>query len=54
KGKNKDGGCFQLLNTSTKKQENLRDFCEGHPFYDRISRKEEKAQICQLPESSDT
>nr|XP_002717582.1 U3 small nucleolar RNA-associated protein 25 homolog isoform X1 [Oryctolagus cuniculus] len=45
----------QLLNTLTKKQKkHLRDFGEEHPFYDRVSGKEEKPQICQLSESSDT
>ncbi|XP_017381056.1 digestive organ expansion factor homolog isoform X1 [Cebus imitator] len=45
----------QLLNTLTKKQKkHLRDFGEEHPFYDRVSRKEAKPQICQLSESSDT
>ncbi|XP_045154072.1 U3 small nucleolar RNA-associated protein 25 homolog isoform X2 [Echinops telfairi] len=45
----------QLLNTLTKKQKkHLRDFGEEHPFYDRVSRKEVKPQICHLPESSDT
>ncbi|EHH15582.1 hypothetical protein EGK_01693 [Macaca mulatta] len=45
----------QLLNTLTKKQKkHLRDFGEEHPFYDRVSRKEAKPQICQLSESSDS
>ncbi|KAK2501256.1 hypothetical protein MC885_007888, partial [Smutsia gigantea] len=45
----------QLLNALTKKQKkHLRDFGEEHPFYDRVSRKEAKPQICQLSESSDT
>uniref|UniRef100_G3TU48 U3 small nucleolar RNA-associated protein 25 homolog n=1 Tax=Loxodonta africana TaxID=9785 RepID=G3TU48_LOXAF len=45
----------QLLSTLTKKQKkHLRDFGEEHPFYDRVSRKEAKPQICQLSESSDT
>ncbi|XP_008058191.1 digestive organ expansion factor homolog [Carlito syrichta] len=45
----------QLLNSLTKKQkQHLRDFGEEHPFYDRVSRKEAKPQICQLSESSDT
>lgn len=45
----------QLLSTLTKKQKkHLRDFGEEHPFYDKVSRKEAKPQICQLSESSDT
>ncbi|XP_006834104.1 PREDICTED: digestive organ expansion factor homolog [Chrysochloris asiatica] len=44
----------QLLNTLTKKQKkHLRDFGEEHPFYDRVSRKEAKPQICQLSQNSD-
>ncbi|KAM6165131.1 U3 small nucleolar RNA-associated protein 25 homolog [Erethizon dorsatum] len=44
----------QLLSTLTKKQKkHLRDFGEEHPFYDRVSGKEAKPQICQLLESSD-
>ncbi|KAI5168822.1 Digestive Organ Expansion Factor [Manis pentadactyla] len=45
----------QLLSALTKKQKkHLRDFGEEHPFYDRVSRKETKPQMCQLSESSDT
>ncbi|XP_053463287.1 U3 small nucleolar RNA-associated protein 25 homolog isoform X2 [Nycticebus coucang] len=45
----------QLINSLTKKQKkHLRDFGEEHPFYDRVSRKEGKPQICQVSESSDT
>uniref|UniRef100_A0A8C3WIR2 U3 small nucleolar RNA-associated protein 25 homolog n=1 Tax=Catagonus wagneri TaxID=51154 RepID=A0A8C3WIR2_9CETA len=45
----------QLMNTLTKKQKkHLRDFGEEHPFYDRVSRKEAKPQICHLSESSDS
>ncbi|XP_048665400.1 U3 small nucleolar RNA-associated protein 25 homolog isoform X2 [Marmota marmota marmota] len=44
----------QLLSNLTKKQKkHLRDFGEEHPFYDRVSGKEAKPQICQLSESSD-
>ncbi|XP_075386003.1 U3 small nucleolar RNA-associated protein 25 homolog [Tenrec ecaudatus] len=54
-GKRGNRGQSQLLNTLTKKQKkHLRDFGEEHPFYDRVSRKEVKPQICHLPESSDT
>ncbi|XP_021098145.1 digestive organ expansion factor homolog isoform X5 [Heterocephalus glaber] len=45
----------QLLSSLTKKQkQHLRDFGEEHPFFDRVSGKEAKPQICQLSESSDT
>nr|XP_013012737.1 digestive organ expansion factor homolog [Cavia porcellus] len=51
----KRGNRSQLLSTLTKKQKkHLRDFGEEHPFYDRVSGKEAKPQICQLSESSDT
>ncbi|XP_047377570.1 U3 small nucleolar RNA-associated protein 25 homolog isoform X2 [Sciurus carolinensis] len=54
-GKRRSRSQSQLLNTLTKKQKkHLRDFGEEHPFYDRISGKEAKPQICQLSESSDT
>ncbi|KAM8817428.1 U3 small nucleolar RNA-associated protein 25 homolog isoform 2-T2 [Rhynchonycteris naso] len=50
----KRGSRSQLLSTLTKKQKkHLRDFGEEHPFYDKISKKEAKPQICQLSESSD-
>ncbi|XP_069897674.1 U3 small nucleolar RNA-associated protein 25 homolog isoform X1 [Dipodomys merriami] len=54
-GKRRSRSQNQLLSTLTKKQKkHLRDFGEEHPFYDRVSRKEAKPQICHLPESSDT
>nr|XP_048295319.1 U3 small nucleolar RNA-associated protein 25 homolog [Myodes glareolus] len=54
-GKRRNRGRSQLLSTMTKKQKkHLRDFGEEHPFYDRVSKKEVKPQICQLSESSDT
>ncbi|XP_017743807.1 PREDICTED: digestive organ expansion factor homolog isoform X3 [Rhinopithecus bieti] len=54
-GKRRSRSQSQLLNTLTKKQKkHLRDFGEEHPFYDRVSRKEAKPQICQLSESSDS
>ncbi|KAL1770027.1 digestive organ expansion factor-like [Sigmodon hispidus] len=54
-GKRRSRGQSQLLSTMTKKQKkHLRDFGEEHPFYDRVSKKEAKPQICQLSESSDT
>ncbi|XP_021501129.1 U3 small nucleolar RNA-associated protein 25 homolog [Meriones unguiculatus] len=54
-GKRRSRGRSQLLGTMTKKQKkHLRDFGEEHPFYDRVSGKEAKPQICQLSESSDT
>ncbi|KAK1329340.1 hypothetical protein QTO34_011523 [Cnephaeus nilssonii] len=54
-GKRSSRSQSQLLSTLTKKQKkHLRDFGEEHPFYDRVSSKEAKPQICQLSESSDT
>uniref|UniRef100_A0A8C6R3R6 U3 small nucleolar RNA-associated protein 25 homolog n=1 Tax=Nannospalax galili TaxID=1026970 RepID=A0A8C6R3R6_NANGA len=54
-GKRGSRGRSLLLGTLTKKQKkHLRDFGEEHPFYDRVSRKDAKPQICQLSESSDT
>ncbi|XP_050004199.1 U3 small nucleolar RNA-associated protein 25 homolog isoform X2 [Alexandromys fortis] len=54
-GKRRNRGRSQLLSSMTKKQKkHLRDFGEEHPFYDRVSKKEVKPQICQLSESSDT
>ncbi|XP_073904513.1 U3 small nucleolar RNA-associated protein 25 homolog isoform X2 [Castor canadensis] len=54
-GKRRSRSQSQLLSSLTKKQKkHLRDFGEEHPFYDRVSRKEAKPQICQLSESSDT
>ncbi|XP_048213138.1 U3 small nucleolar RNA-associated protein 25 homolog [Perognathus longimembris pacificus] len=54
-GKRRSRSQSQLLSTLTKKQKkHLRDFGEEHPFYDRVSRKEAKPQICQLSESSDS
>lgn len=54
-GKRRNRGRSQMLSTMTKKQKkHLRDFGEEHPFYDRVSKKEAKPQICQLPESSDS
>lgn len=54
-GKRRNRGRSQLLSTMTKKQKkHLRDFGEEHPFYDRVSKKEVKPQICQQSESSDT
>ncbi|XP_044527764.1 U3 small nucleolar RNA-associated protein 25 homolog [Gracilinanus agilis] len=44
----------QVLGSLSKKQKkHLRDFGEEHPFYDRISGKEAKPQICKLSENSD-
>ncbi|XP_058525122.1 U3 small nucleolar RNA-associated protein 25 homolog [Ochotona princeps] len=54
-GKRGRRGQSQLLSTLSKKQKkHLRDFGEEHPFYDRVSKREEKPQICQLSESSDS
>uniref|UniRef100_A0A8C0ZPZ4 Uncharacterized protein n=1 Tax=Castor canadensis TaxID=51338 RepID=A0A8C0ZPZ4_CASCN len=48
-GKRRSRSQSQLLSSLTKKQKkHLRDFGEEHPFYDRVSRKEAKPQICQL------
>uniref|UniRef100_A0A0A6YXE1 UTP25 small subunit processome component n=1 Tax=Mus musculus TaxID=10090 RepID=A0A0A6YXE1_MOUSE len=48
-GKRRNRGRSQMLSTMTKKQKkHLRDFGEEHPFYDRVSKKEAKPQICQL------
>ncbi|XP_072504033.1 U3 small nucleolar RNA-associated protein 25 homolog isoform X1 [Notamacropus eugenii] len=44
----------QVLSSLSKKQKkHLRDFGEEHPFYDRVSGKEAKPQICKLSENSD-
>uniref|UniRef100_A0A8C5LHU7 U3 small nucleolar RNA-associated protein 25 homolog n=1 Tax=Jaculus jaculus TaxID=51337 RepID=A0A8C5LHU7_JACJA len=54
-GKRGSRGRSQLLSSLSKKQKkHLRDFGEEHPFYDRVSKKEAKPQICQLSESSDS
>ncbi|XP_043818587.1 U3 small nucleolar RNA-associated protein 25 homolog [Dromiciops gliroides] len=42
-----------LSNLSKKQKKHLRDFGEEHPFYDRVSGKEAKPQICKLSENSD-
>ncbi|XP_038617328.1 digestive organ expansion factor homolog [Tachyglossus aculeatus] len=48
------GRSLQLVSGLSKKQKkHLRDFGEEHPFHDRVSGKQEKPQLCKLPECSD-
>ncbi|XP_068930877.1 U3 small nucleolar RNA-associated protein 25 homolog [Petaurus breviceps papuanus] len=54
KRRNRSRSQSQVLNNLSKKQKkHLRDFGEEHPFYDRVSGKEAKPQICKLSENSD-
>uniref|UniRef100_A0A4X2KUX8 U3 small nucleolar RNA-associated protein 25 homolog n=1 Tax=Vombatus ursinus TaxID=29139 RepID=A0A4X2KUX8_VOMUR len=54
KRRNRSRSQSQVLNSLSKKQKkHLRDFGEEHPFYDRVSGKEAKPQICKLSENSD-
>ncbi|XP_078012459.1 U3 small nucleolar RNA-associated protein 25 homolog isoform X2 [Phascolarctos cinereus] len=54
KRRNRSRSQSRVLNSLSKKQKkHLRDFGEEHPFYDRVSGKEAKPQICKLSENSD-
>ncbi|KAM9001569.1 digestive organ expansion factor homolog isoform X1 [Sarcophilus harrisii] len=54
KRRNRSRSQSQVLSSLSKKQKkHLRDFGEEHPFYDKVSGKDAKPQICKLSENSD-
>uniref|UniRef100_G3WET1 UTP25 small subunit processome component n=1 Tax=Sarcophilus harrisii TaxID=9305 RepID=G3WET1_SARHA len=49
KRRNRSRSQSQVLSSLSKKQKkHLRDFGEEHPFYDKVSGKDAKPQICKL------
>ncbi|XP_075060292.1 U3 small nucleolar RNA-associated protein 25 homolog [Mixophyes fleayi] len=53
-GKRRKQRVAEEVSALTKKQKkHLKDFGEQHPFYDQISKREEKTQLVELPDTSD-